>query len=124
MCGTLGSRWAIFIADNCNANSNTRTNFGAGCGERTYSTDSDVSYFFTGSEHFRMNEIEVFETAKSIPRTFLSVPQAQFPFALSQRPKLFSFLWRRSVTVFRGTATVTMEFRCAATIAITALHPH
>jgi hypothetical protein len=64
MFGGYGSGWDILIADNCNANSNTRTNFGASYGERTYSNDSDVSYFFIGSDSFRVNEIEVFEIAE------------------------------------------------------------
>jgi hypothetical protein len=64
MFGDYGSEWDILIADNCNANSSNRTNFGADCGEHTYSNDSDVSYFFTGSEYFRVNEIEVFEIAE------------------------------------------------------------
>jgi hypothetical protein len=63
MFGGHGIAWDILIADNCNANSSNLTNFDAGCDERTYSDDSDVSYFFIGSEYFRVNEIEIFEIA-------------------------------------------------------------
>jgi hypothetical protein len=39
-----------------------------------------------------------------------------------QQSKLLSLMWRRDFKGFQGTVTAMMEFRCAATIAVTALH--
>jgi hypothetical protein len=59
--GNYGSGYDILVDDNCNANTNSRTHFGAGHGDRTYANHANIAHFFTGSEHFKVNEIEVFE---------------------------------------------------------------
>jgi hypothetical protein len=49
----------IFVSDHCNANTHSHS-FGFG---RTYANDTGLNgrTFFSGSEHFRVKEIEVFE---------------------------------------------------------------
>jgi hypothetical protein len=59
--GNYGSGWDIHVVDNCNANANSSTHFGAGHGDRTYANDADIAHILTGSEYFTVNEIEVFE---------------------------------------------------------------
>jgi hypothetical protein len=52
----------ISVSDDCNANDTSCTCFGAGYRKRqTYANNINVKDFFTGSKHFRVKEIEVFE---------------------------------------------------------------
>jgi hypothetical protein len=50
--------WDIWVSDNCNANTSSWTELG-----RCYTNDTglDGKTFFTGSQSFRVKEIEVFE---------------------------------------------------------------
>jgi hypothetical protein len=62
--GSSGPKFAgAVISNNCNANTDSRTLLG-----NTYSNDTDISgnRVFTGSKHFKVKEIEVFEIPEEI----------------------------------------------------------
>jgi hypothetical protein len=54
---TFGNGYDIYVADNCNANTNSYTNLGY-----TYVNDTGITgnAVFTGEEYFTVKEIEVF----------------------------------------------------------------
>jgi hypothetical protein len=51
----------IAVSNNCNANRDSYTHFGTRWFERVYANNSTFQDLFTGGEHFRVKEIEVFE---------------------------------------------------------------